>query len=451
MNASRENDLVSILEQGAAILREAGVPAQLAKELDCLAGQVNKPCVLAVVGRMKAGKSTFINALLGEDVAKVGVTETTATINCFMYGTAADPSTRALLLAGRPVRGCQSCIRRCLQGNDADSLRRAEGIDHLEYLLPNDYLRNVTLVDTPGTAAVVDEHQNRTAEFLNLQKQLRERRSEETQRIGSEADAVIYLVGQVPRATDQAFLEEFGQATAGRSRALNAVGVMAKIDLQAEILARRQELAGKIAEQLKSSLNTVVPVSAGIRRALDHLLKEHRKGLVRLIAVLRRIPPHRLQKLLDSEELYRELESDDCPVTTTERSELLGDMEWGVFTAIARLAANPALTGAAVVQQLDDLSGFGPLKDVLERHFFKRAWFLHCYRLLSDARKVLSEIRYQHLPAFRNATARTGPARTGLWASSMRPGGSGRRSGAGGVRVPPVRHRQACRPAGGHS
>ena len=241
---------------------------------------------------MKAGKSTFINALLGQDVAKVGVTETTATINRFRYGTPADPQ--------RPIRcywrgGRYEDVGRdfldSLQGNDAEALRRAEGIDSLEYLLPNPFLRDVTLVDTPGTSAVVDEHQNRTAEFLNLQRQLRDRHSQETQRLGSEADAVIYLVGQVPRTTDQAFLEEFGQATGGRSRTLNAIGVLAKIDLQPEILARRQELADKIARQLQANLNTVVPVSAGLHQAVHGLREQDNRGLLRLMTQLRQIPP----------------------------------------------------------------------------------------------------------------------------------------------------------------
>ena len=171
-------------------------------------------------------------------------------------------------------------------------LRRAEGIDYLEYLLPNPFLRDVTLVDTPGTAAVVDEHQDRTAEFLNLQRQLRHRHSQETQRLGSEADAVIYLVGQALRATDQAFLEEFGQATSGQV-ASNAIGVLAKIDLQPEILARRAELADKVACQLKANLNTVVPVSAGLHQAMTALCAHDSCDLLRLMTELRRIPPRR--------------------------------------------------------------------------------------------------------------------------------------------------------------
>ncbi|MHB1425540.1 MAG: dynamin family protein [Gemmataceae bacterium] len=386
----------------ASQLREARLPAALSDQLHILATHLDDPCVLAVVGRMKAGKSTFINALLGEDLARVGVTETTATINYFRYGNPADPA--------RPIcchwhSGRQEDVDRNfldgLQGNDLDTLRRAQGIAHLEYLLPVAFLRDVTLVDTPGTAAVVDEHQDRTAEFLQLRKQLRQRQEQDTQRIGSDADAVIYLVGQVPRATDRDFLDEFNQATGGQSRALNALGIMAKIDLQPEILARRHELAAKVARQLQANLNTVLPVSAGLRRALDHLFADNRKQLVTLLSSLRQIPPGRLKKLLDSEEMYLELEGDDCPISTKERRQLLGVMPWSVFTTIARLAVDPSLSGAALVTRLEELSGFGPLKEILDRHFFQRGRFLRCFRILSDARKILNAVRFQHLPEFR--------------------------------------------------
>lgn len=401
MNHTQKKQLVDTLVHGASRLREARLPGELAAGLERLAGQVDQPCVLAVVGRMKAGKSTFVNALLSEDVATVGTTETTATINRFRYGNPADPQ--------RPVRcrwrsGADEDVTvaflESLQGDTVEALRRADNIEYLEYLLPNPYLRDVTLVDTPGTGAVADEHQNRTAEFLNLQNQLRERHAHETQRIGSEADAVIYLIGQVPRSTDQEFLEEFTRATGGRSRALNAVGVMAKIDLQPEILARRTDLAAKMSEQLKDSLNTVAPVSAGIYRTLTRLRANQNAELTRLMTMLRRIPAKRLAKLFDNDELYLG-EYADCPVTVEERERILGEMDWGVFTTIARLAADSAMNELAIVERLDEVAGFGPLQKVLERHFFQRARFLRCYRIASDARKIVNEIRFRQLPEFR--------------------------------------------------
>jgi Dynamin family len=336
--------LKTFLLEASEKLREIGLPKSLGDGVECLAGQVDQPCVVAVVGRVKAGKSTFINALLGEDLAKVGVTETTATINYFRYGQT-NPA--------RPVRchwqnGSVSEEDRSfldgLQGNDTETLRRANGIKHLEYHLLNPYLENVVLVDTPGTSAVVDEHVQRTAEFLALRGQLRERQNQDTRKLGSEADAVIYLVGQVARVADQAFLDEFREVTGGRSRALNAVGVLAKIDLHPEILSRRHELSDKIAQQLKTSLNAVVPISAGIERAVDRLRAAGESGVNDFLTTLYRIPPPTLEKFLHSEEFFRELETDDCPVNVHERKQLLGDMPWAVFTALVRTESRRALT-----------------------------------------------------------------------------------------------------------
>lgn len=392
-----EQELISFLTRSAEKVRDARLPAEIADTMERLAKQVNEPCVLAVVGRAKAGKSSLINAFLREDLAKVGVTETTATINFFRYG---NPSDQA-----RPIRchwqgGQYEDVSRdfldSLQGNDPETLRRAAGIEYLEYLLPNPILRDITLVDTPGTEAAVDEHQNRTADLLKLHQQLRDRHNQETERWASEADAVIYLIGQVPRATDQALLQEFAHVTGGRSRALNAVGVMAKIDLYPEEIRPR---IAKIAQQLKESLNTIVPVSAGIQRALDRWQQDHNDGLHRFMTKLRQIPARRLAKLLDSDELYEE-EFDDCPVSVEERRELRRDMPWSVFTTIARLAADPHLSEAEVVRRLEELAGFGPLREVLERHFFKRSRLLRCYRILNDTRKLLDDIRFKYYPKF---------------------------------------------------
>lgn len=401
-----EERLIAILHRASERLREAGLPVELAERMEALAKQVRHPCVVAVVGRVKVGKSTFVNALLGEDLAKVGTTETTATINYFTYGHPdPDHHVRCHWRGGKVTEESKGFLDG-LQGNDLETLRRADGIDHLEYLLPNPLLRQITLVDTPGTGAAVDEHQDRTAEFMRLNSQLRDRHDQDTRHLGDTADAVIYLVGQVARVTDQAFLREFAETTGGRSSALNAIGVLSKIELQPEVLARRTELSAKIASQLEESLNVVIPVAAGARRALDQLLEDGGAGMRVMVGTLRRIPPDTLRMLLDAEEFFCDLDFPDSPVGAAERRRLLGDMKWGVFATIARVAADVELDLGEVVRRLEQICGFEPLWEVLRKHFIERGHILRAYRIASEAQGVLNEIRYTEVPRLREDARR---------------------------------------------
>jgi GTPase SAR1 family protein len=396
-----KKQMVTLLQKSAEQIRAAKLPEELAAQLEQCATQVHQPCMVAVVGQVKAGKSTFINAFLGEDLAKVGTTETTATINYFRHGQlASHASVRCVWRNGREDYVDLEFVN-SLQGNDIETLRRADGIDHLEYYVLNAYLEQVILVDTPGTEAVVEKHQERTAEFIHLEQQLSKRHSTETQQLGSKADAVIYLIGSTARTSDRTFLEAFQQVTQGQTQAFNAIGVMAKIDLSAEVMQRRSELATKVASQLKASLNTVLPVSAALRRGLHGLLENERTGLRRLIAGMRRIPAPSLEKFLNNEDLFYELDPASYPIPTEERALLLGNLPWTVFTTIARIAANPGFNEDEVIQQVNELAGFDQLKAVLERHFFRRSHLLRCHRILNDATGVLKAIRFKHLPALR--------------------------------------------------
>jgi hypothetical protein len=51
--------LKTFLVDAAGRLRDAHLPERLAEGMGRLASEVEQPCVVAVVGRMKAGKSTF--------------------------------------------------------------------------------------------------------------------------------------------------------------------------------------------------------------------------------------------------------------------------------------------------------------------------------------------------------------------------------------------------------
>ncbi|MDQ3841170.1 MAG: hypothetical protein M3262_01250, partial [Actinomycetota bacterium] len=116
--------------------------------------------------------------------------------------------------------------------------------------------------------------------------------------------------------------------------------------------------------------------------------------------------PDTLEMLLDSQEFFCDFDFPDSPVGPAERRELLGDIKWGVFATIARVAADPSLDLDGVVERLEETTGFGPLWEILNKHFVERGHVLRCYRIAGDAQKVLNEIRYTHLPERRKGTRR---------------------------------------------
>jgi GTPase SAR1 family protein len=90
--------------------------------------------LLVVVGEVKAGKSSFINALLREDVCEVAPGPCTVRIQELLYG------------AQRRVETL------------GDAWQRVS--------LPKEVLREITMVDTPGTNSIVKDHQTITENYI---------------------------------------------------------------------------------------------------------------------------------------------------------------------------------------------------------------------------------------------------------------------------------------------
>jgi GTPase SAR1 family protein len=392
--AAAETD--EALDRAIAELGEARVPEPLLTGLRALREDIGKPCVVAVVGQVNAGKSMFINALLGEDKALVGSTETTATINHFVYGEP-DPErpVRCFWRGGRVTEESGEFLA-SLQGSDREALERAEGLDRLEYLVPHPLLKTLMLVDTPGRGAVVERHEERSAAFLDVEQRLRARHDGESQRIQQAADAIIYLVGAVARASDRDLLEQFATSSAQGATAMNALGVVAKIDLNPEVLARRHELAGKIRGQLDRELNDVVPVSAALARALDQL--EAGDAMSRIVDVARAIPANQLDQLLQNEELFCDYDPPGCPVPAAERRRVRTEAGcgWRVFATIVDEARGDDPPDK-VLTRLRDLAGFDRLRQTLRDHFLERADILRCDRIVRDARSLMRRAWFEEV------------------------------------------------------
>jgi len=396
--------LASALHDAAQDLRAAGLPGEVSSQLLSLMEQVDQPCVVAVVGRVKVGKSTFVNALLGEDLARVGVTETTATINYFRHGAPnRDRPVRCYWRDGH-VTDEDRAFLDGLQGSSIEILRRADAILRLEYHLMNRYLEHVTLVDTPGIGSVVDDHQNRTAEHLGLAQQIRTRTIKESERLRSEADAVLFLFDSVARAIDRELLRELQEVTQGQEGAHNTIGVMTKVDQYPDVLSQRVAMASEIEAQLRGIITTVVPVSAEIERFRARLVDGEGDALRHLADSLRQVPHDVLQELLGMDELYLGPHP-ACPLSIEQRKLLMGDVSWRAFATTSLVAADASLDPVTVNSRLRELSGFDQVTDVLERRLFRRSRLLRQYGIVTRAQRLVASFGKRHLEDFTRQSA----------------------------------------------
>ena len=141
---------------------------------------------LVVVGEFNHGKTTFVNALLGDRVLPVGVTPTTATIHHIRW--AERPEAFVVTSGGERRSIPFGDVSRFAVGGDLK-----EDVDYLEIGHPAALLKErILLVDTPGV------------NDLSLQ------RSDITYSYIPRADAVLFLLdaGQILKESERVFLND---------------------------------------------------------------------------------------------------------------------------------------------------------------------------------------------------------------------------------------------------
>lgn len=405
-----EKRTLDILNRATEIIRELPNSSVWLDEINTLKNNVHTKCTLAVGGRVKAGKSTFINTLLGENLALVGTSETTATINRFVYGKPSDPNrpVKVVYKNGNVAYETQAFMDN-FQGNNAKTMALSKGILYFERALENPILQEIDLVDTPGTDAVVSEHQDAAESAFGLQDaELRKEHDEQTKELVKTADAVIYLVGAVANAGNKQFLEHFQQTCDGAS-AMNAIGIISRIDEEEATLYNSKSQAEYVAESLKEQLSGVMPVSASLYEAVQ----THKNEFQQWQQWLRTIPEEpfnsylcKMQDAWDGK--YDAVLLKKCPTLLDKsiRQQMKGTMPWGVFRAIIKMLYTTDDVND-VTKQLLDLANFDEVRNVLQDRFFARAKAIKCTILLTQLSKILLQIRNESLYSIKRAAKKS--------------------------------------------
>src|SRR2546428_7632327 len=121
-----ETALIRLLRLGADLQRS---PASL-ETLHALLTDIREPLLFVVVGEVKAGKSSLLNALFGQEFCKVDVLPATDRICIFKHG----PREERVNISAQVMERYQ----------------------------PIAFLKDFNIVDTPGTNTMVTEHQTIT-------------------------------------------------------------------------------------------------------------------------------------------------------------------------------------------------------------------------------------------------------------------------------------------------
>ena len=202
--------VLELVQETSASLAGSGFESDLAAIEDRLTG----PLRVAIAGRVKAGKSTLLNALVGARVAPTDAGECTKIVSWYRNG-------QLYQVDAVLHDGSRRQLRFTRQEGSLDvelgDLTEAE-IDHLDIQWPTSRLERITLIDTPGLQSLNDENSRRTRDFLEVE-------SDE----GSAVDAVIYLMRHL-HTTDVAFLDAYMDRTVPESSPVNAVAVLSRAD-----------------------------------------------------------------------------------------------------------------------------------------------------------------------------------------------------------------------------
>jgi hypothetical protein len=343
---------------------------QLADAVERLSG----PLRLAIAGRVKAGKSTLLNALVGEELAPTDAGECTKLVTWYIGGHAAK-----VTAVHKDGRREQRPFSREGGALEVDLGGPAERFDHLEVSWPSSRLRDVTLVDTPGIASLSTEVSERTSTLL----------SGEDDR-PPVVDAVLYLFRHT-HASDVRFLEAFHDDELGRGTPLNAVGVLSRPDEIGSCRLDALTVAARVADRYErdSRIHRLCPLVLPVAGLLGQAGTTLREEEYRALATIAALPDAECNELLLTAD--RLLADDtDVRLTPLERGHLADRLGlFGVRLSVTLIRDGTVRSATDLAKRLATDSKLEELRGVLVRQFLERSKLLRARSALAVVRAVL--------------------------------------------------------------
>ena len=132
------------------------ISEQIKESLNLLIDTLNEPPLIAVIGQFSSGKSTFLNALLGQDILPSGLTPVTAKAVRLKFA-------KIPLLSVKFINGSESL----LTSSDLTELNKlGEQVSGMTLYAPSEILKEINFIDTPGLNSLRDADTKETKNTL---------------------------------------------------------------------------------------------------------------------------------------------------------------------------------------------------------------------------------------------------------------------------------------------
>ncbi len=340
-----------------------GLDAAARDRVEVARERLDGPLRVALAGRIKAGKSTLLNALVGERLAPTDAGECTRIVSWYReglgYGVTAE------LLDGER-RGVE--FRR--NGElfvDLGDLT-PERVRRLVVDWPSERLATTTLIDTPGLASLDTVVSDRTRDALAA-----------SGHGAPDADAVVYLMRHLHRV-DVDFLEGFVAGSDAGSSPVNSIAVLSRADevgagrldamRSARAVADAYERDGRM-----TALSSRVVAVAGLVAETAQTLTQAEFDALRRVAGL---PEPLVDGLLLSVDRFVGHDPDGAvSATGVDRAEREGLVNrlglFGLRFSIDRIRSGRVTSTAQLAAALLVVSGLDDLRSALDGNIRPRA------------------------------------------------------------------------------
>lgn len=370
-----DDDLVAAVDELLAAAVASARTPEVAARLTEIGERLRGPLLVAIAGKVKAGKSTLLNALVGEGLAAVDAGECTRIVT--WYHQAFQPQVFLKPIGGDRV---PTAFRRT--GGELEielGGHPAEDIERLDVEWPTPRLADLTLIDTPGIASISVDVSARTHRLLTPEDEH-----------APAVDAIVYLLRHT-HSSDARFLEAFHDDELAHGSPLNVVGVLSRADEIGSCRMDSLDVADRVARRYQGDIRlrrlcpVVVPV-AGLLATAGATLREVEFAALAKVAA---VPQAERNALLLTADRFRTRHS-VADLTEIERAHLLERLGlFGVRLSVELIRTGAAPDATTLAGILAERSGFNRLRDVLAKQFLHRSQVLKSRSALSSLQDVL--------------------------------------------------------------